>query len=222
MQEMIPGVVYTIEVPKRRPRRNHKKNHIPFFAAILVIFIVSTMMITTFAQTTVVEDTVIITPAPEFNLPKINTEEVVVTETSEPLPESTVTPEPELEIERDTYALQYWALHDNGKPAGYDTDMGEFRITFYCTCKKCCGKDPSHPAYGITASGKKVTEGTTIAVYRKQISLGTSVYIDGLGIFEAQDTGSAIKENCIDVYVADHDLARQCGVETLKVYTAEE
>ena len=31
-------------------------------------------------------------------------------------------------------------------------------ITAYCICKKCCGKDPDHPAYGITASGREAEE----------------------------------------------------------------
>ena len=27
-------------------------------------------------------------------------------------------------------------------------------VTAYCICQQCCGKDESHPAYGITASGR--------------------------------------------------------------------
>ena len=30
-------------------------------------------------------------------------------------------------------------------------------VTYYCTCQRCCGKAPDHPAYGITASGTRAT-----------------------------------------------------------------
>jgi len=30
-----------------------------------------------------------------------------------------------------------------------------FKATAYCSCEKCCDKDPSHELYGITASGKR-------------------------------------------------------------------
>ena len=89
--------------------------------------------------------------------------------------------------------------------------LGNFKITHYCACTKCCGKN----AQGITASGKKVEENKTIAVDPNVIKLGSKVYIDGYGYMEAQDTGSAIKGNIIDVYVADHQEALNLGV----VYT---
>ena len=86
--------------------------------------------------------------------------------------------------------------------------LGKYKITHYCACKKCCGPN----AQGITASGKKVEEGKTIAVDKSIIKLGSKVKIDGYGTYEAQDTGSAIKGNKIDVYVADHQRALQMGV----------
>jgi len=92
--------------------------------------------------------------------------------------------------------------------------LGKFKITHYCACKKCCGEN----AQGITASGKRVEEGKTIAVDTKVIKMGSHVYIDGYGEYEAQDTGSAIKGNIIDVYVADHDQALQMGVQYKDVY----
>ena len=86
--------------------------------------------------------------------------------------------------------------------------LGNFKITHYCACTKCCGKN----AQGITASGKVVEENKTIAVDPSVIKLGSKVYIDGYGYMEAQDTGSAIKGNIIDVYVADHQEALNLGV----------
>lgn len=86
--------------------------------------------------------------------------------------------------------------------------LGNFKITHYCACTKCCGKN----AQGITASGKRVEENKTIAVDPSVIKLGSKVFIDGYGYMEAQDTGSAIKGNIIDVYVADHQEALNLGV----------
>lgn len=92
--------------------------------------------------------------------------------------------------------------------------LGKFKITHYCACKKCCGPN----AQGITASGKRVEENKTIAVDPTVIKLGSQVYIDGYGYMEAQDTGSAIKGNIIDVYIADHQEALQLGVVYKDVY----
>ena len=91
--------------------------------------------------------------------------------------------------------------------------LGNFEITHYCACTKCCGKN----AQGITASGKRVEENKTIAVDPKVIPLGTKVYINGHE-YEAQDTGSAIKGNKIDIYVADHEEALKLGVKYADVY----
>lgn len=92
--------------------------------------------------------------------------------------------------------------------------LGTFKITHYCECKICCGPN----AQGITASGKRVQANKTIAVDPKVIKLGSQVYIDGYGYMEAQDTGSAIKGNIIDVYVEDHQEALKMGVQYKDVY----
>lgn len=88
------------------------------------------------------------------------------------------------------------------------TYIGEYRITFYCPCSKCCGQY----ANGITASGTTAFEGRTIAVDPKKIPLGSRVYIEGLGDFIAEDVGGAIKNNKIDVFVSSHSRAYQLGV----------
>ena len=74
--------------------------------------------------------------------------------------------------------------------------MGQFKLTFYCPCATCNG------AVGVpTASGTSLVEGRTIAVDSSVIPLGSRVYIEGYGLFIAEDTGSAIKNNKIDVLV---------------------
>ena len=47
----------------------------------------------------------------------------------------------------------------------------------------------------------------TIAVDPSVIPIGSRVYIEGLGYFVAQDTGSAIKGRRIDVFMNDLEEA---------------
>lgn len=91
-----------------------------------------------------------------------------------------------------------------------------YKVTAYCNCVKCCGKKPSHPAYGITASGKRASKGT-IAVDKKVIPLGSRVWIKGIGLCRAEDTGGAIKGKHIDVWRDCHDDALLHGVKYLNV-----
>ncbi len=81
--------------------------------------------------------------------------------------------------------------------------IGDFKLTGYCACKKCCGKSPSNPNYGITAMGTRATEGRTIAM-DKRFPFGTKVYIEGLGVRIVEDRGGAIKGSRIDVYATTH------------------
>ena len=89
-------------------------------------------------------------------------------------------------------------------------------MTAYCCCKECCGKDTTHPEYGITASGKKATEGRTIAVDPSIIPLGTTVYLNGVP-YIAEDTGFAIKGKKIDLFINDHQRAKVFGVQEMEV-----
>ncbi len=93
------------------------------------------------------------------------------------------------------------------------TSFGTCKITFYCSCAKCCGH-----SHGITASGKKATEGRTIAVDTSKIPLGSKVYIEGFGDFIAEDRGGAIKNNKIDIYLNSHSQCLKMGVKYANVY----
>ncbi len=83
--------------------------------------------------------------------------------------------------------------------------LGEFRITHYCNCAKCCGKW----ANGLTATGTVPTAGKTIAVDPSVIPLGSEVKLNG-HIYVAEDTG--VYGNSIDVFVDDHQEALQLGL----------
>lgn len=103
-------------------------------------------------------------------------------------------------------------------------ELGEFKTTAYCTCVKCCGIWSSeHPSrvgtdyVQKTASGTIPTEGRTIAVDTDVIPFGTTVVIDGHE-YTAEDTGSAIEGNEIDIYFASHEAACEYGVQTKTIY----
>lgn len=104
------------------------------------------------------------------------------------------------------------AALDIGEP------LGEFKLTAYCPCAKCCGKW----ANGITATGTTATEGRTIAVDPRVIPYGSSVTIyfaDGAShSYTAEDCGGAIKGNRIDVFFDSHGAARAFGVQSAMVY----
>lgn len=90
-------------------------------------------------------------------------------------------------------------------------------VTHYDCCVECCGK-----ADGITASGVRATPGVTVAVDPDVIPLGADVLVDyGDGIlhyYRADDTGSGVVGNCIDLCVADHQTAVQLGRRTATVW----
>lgn len=92
------------------------------------------------------------------------------------------------------------------------TYLGEFRISHFCKCTKCCGKND-----GITATGTIATVDRTIAVDKSVISLGTRVLINGQE-YVAEDVGGKIKDQRIDIFVSDHLEALERGIYYTEVY----
>jgi 3D (Asp-Asp-Asp) domain-containing protein len=81
--------------------------------------------------------------------------------------------------------------------------VGEWLGTYYAPTKEECGNNK-----GLTASGIPVTAGHTIAVDKRYWKLGTLFYLEGYGICEAIDTGSAIKgKNRLDYCVFSEDIS---------------
>ncbi len=101
------------------------------------------------------------------------------------------------------------------------TNLGAdvFTATAYCSCEKCCDKKPSDKWYGITATGKHAKWGT-VAVDRKVIKLGSRLRLEGFPstTFRAEDVGSAIKGNHIDIWFPSHKQALKFGVKKMVVY----
>lgn len=105
----------------------------------------------------------------------------------------------------------------------YWADMGDFEITAYCGCAEVCC--PAGGGLNITASGTYATEGRTIGVDASLIPLGTTILVE----FEngtqreyvAEDTGSAIKGNILDLYFNSHQDALNFGRQKCRVYIKE-
>lgn len=95
--------------------------------------------------------------------------------------------------------------------------IGEFTLSAYCSCEKCCGKSD-----GITATGAKVKQGVTVAVDPNVIPYGTTIIINGKE-FKAQDTmAKRIIEKydgrIIDIYFSSHAEAKEFGLQTAEIY----
>lgn len=96
--------------------------------------------------------------------------------------------------------------------------LGNFELTWYCPCEKCVGKKK----VVRTATGTTPKAQRTIAVDPNKIPLGSIVFIEGYGYFIAEDTGSAIKANRIDIFVNSHKEALQLGKRHANVYLLKE
>lgn len=121
--------------------------------------------------------------------------------------------------ERTVYLPQaiYYAAEESAEPTeplneeDYKPemeDLGEFKLTAYCTCPKCCGDW----ADGITFTGTEATPGRTVAVDPSVIPLGSTVHINGVN-YIAEDIGGAIKGKRIDVLFPTHQEALEFGVQ---------
>ena len=75
-------------------------------------------------------------------------------------------------------------------------------------------------ADGITKSGTMVRPGV-VAVDPEIIPLGTEIFIEGLGVFTAEDTGGAIKGNRLDIYFESRKEALEFGVQSVNVFIKE-
>lgn len=112
--------------------------------------------------------------------------------------------EPEIEepMDEDTEVVRY---------------INEFKLTYYDCCPQCT----DYYYINQTASGTTPTAHRTIAADTSILPMGTHVYIEGLGEYVVEDTGSAINGYVLDVYVNNHSEIPSCGIEYRKVYVIE-
>ncbi len=113
-----------------------------------------------------------------------------------------------------------------GRPVRYQKAF-IMRSTAYDLSFESCGKYPDHPEYGITFSGTHARPGV-VAVDPRLVKLGSKLYIESMdrmpdyGFAKAEDTGSAIKGNRVDLFIENRAQALRYGVRTVKVYVLEE
>ena len=135
----------------------------------------------------------------------------------------------ETEIEKDDIELNLDEVSvevNNEKPTEVKEQyisLGEFKLTAYCPCSKCCGQWANNRPNGIVygATGEELKEEYSIAVDPNVIPYGTEVVING-NTYKAQDCGGAIKGNRIDVYFNNHQDALDFGVQYAQVYINSE
>lgn len=89
----------------------------------------------------------------------------------------------------------------------------KFTLTAYTAGYESTGKYPGEPGYGITATGQKAVQGLSIAVDPEVVPYGTPVYIPGVGVRIADDTGGAIVGNRIDVFYNSLQTAIDFGIK---------
>lgn len=101
------------------------------------------------------------------------------------------------------------------------------QATAYDLSYASCGKYPGEPGYGITYSGTRARPGV-IAVDPRVIPLGSNVYVESLdstsdyGFAVAEDTGSAIKGNRVDLFIGSNRAALRYGRRNVRIYILDD
>ena len=99
-------------------------------------------------------------------------------------------------------------------PRGAWKPMGEYRITGYSACVKCCGKSDGITADGTYAPGFK---GRLVSA-PKEIPFGTILWVEGVGVVVVHDRGGAIKARRLELFFQKYHDALQWGVQKRQVW----
>lgn len=114
------------------------------------------------------------------------------------------------------------------RPLSETKSLGQFKLTAYCSCRKCCGKyaenrpiDSRGETIVYGASGNKLSADRSIAVDTSIIPYGSKVIINGR-TYVAEDCGGKVKGKHIDVYFSNHSKALEFGKKYAEVYLVVE
>ena len=148
--------------------------------------------------------------------------QAMAVETGRVVREIPCTPETDPVLTSEPYEPETTAFYVDpenfyGDPEPEEEYLGNFILTAYCGCSKCCGKNAKKGADGewlaITRSGVRAQKNHTIAVDPKVIPLGTRVRIGDV-IYTAEDTGGKwVQGKHIDIYLGDHQAAAEFGCQ---------
>lgn len=94
-------------------------------------------------------------------------------------------------------------------PSGHWESAGRYRMTHFCPCRKCNGRNA-----GRTASGAPMTVGRTVATGR-EFPFGTRLLINGT-IYTVEDRG--VPNGCVDILVGSHSEAYRRGVFRSEIF----
>ena len=98
-------------------------------------------------------------------------------------------------------------------PTGHWENVGRYRMSHFCPCRKCNGSNA-----GRTASGAPMTVGRTVATGR-EFPFGTRLLINGT-IYTVEDRG--VPNGCVDILVDSHGEAYQHGVFRSEIFVWRE
>jgi N-acetylmuramoyl-L-alanine amidase len=104
------------------------------------------------------------------------------------------------------------------KVKGEDNVVKEIEVKATAYTAYCDG------CIGITKTGVDLRanpDEKVIAVDPAVIPLGSKVYVEGFGYMSAEDTGSAIKGNRIDIFIPSREEALEYGVKNITVQIIE-
>lgn len=93
--------------------------------------------------------------------------------------------------------------------------LGQYRLTAYCKCEKCCGK---WSKYNSTASGTVPEAGRTVAC--NSLAFGTKIIIND-HTYIVEDRGN-MSNDIIDIFFNSHEEALQFGLQYADVYIVNE
>lgn len=103
---------------------------------------------------------------------------------------------------------------ESGLPEGISSvqNLGSFRITGYCACRKC-----SAGWGGRTSSGAMAVSRRTVAVDPRVIPMGSRLLINGQ-VYVAEDVGGGVKGNHVDIYCDSHAQAKSLPFQSAQVF----
>lgn len=137
----------------------------------------------------------------------------------EPIPTQEIVTARPRAVSKDTGIAFQWdsAVRDY-------VSLGEFKLTSYCACEKCCGYwatirpvDENGEPIVYTASGAVARQGVTVAADINVLPYGTVLLIGGEE-FIVQDCGGGVQGKHIDIYFEDHQAAIEFGVRHEEIY----
>lgn len=123
--------------------------------------------------------------------------------------------EPEEIITLESLEPIRYSIGENENKIIFEDCLGEYTLTAYCACEKCCGK---WSKYKKTASGTTPEQGRTVACV--SLDFGTIININGED-YIVEDTGH-LEEKQIDIYFESHEEAREFGRQKEIVYLVKD